>query len=85
MKIQPVGLFYQHPLQWTLHHEPTAQIVHTCPKCGNEFGGEVRKVYNLYKEHVMDEHEDELEDCGCCGGLHFPEFRGDCREDWERF
>ena len=25
------------------------------------------------------------DECGCCGHLHRPDFRGDCREDSERF
>ena len=44
-----------------------------------------RKVYDAFKDHVIDAHSDILEDCGCCGASHFPEFAGDCREDWERF
>jgi hypothetical protein len=28
---------------------------------------------------------EEMEECGCCGGYHRPEFSGDCREDAERF
>ena len=28
---------------------------------------------------------DNLEECGCCGCYHRPEFTGDCREDAERF
>ena len=27
----------------------------------------------------------ELEECGCCGAYHRPEFQGDCRNDAERF
>jgi len=27
----------------------------------------------------------ELEECGCCGGYHRPDFHGDCRNDDERF
>ena len=27
----------------------------------------------------------ELEECGCCGAYHRPEFYGDCRDDSERF
>jgi hypothetical protein len=25
------------------------------------------------------------EECGCCGEWHLPEFRGDCRDDANRF
>ena len=27
----------------------------------------------------------DLEECGCCGGYHRPEFQRDCRNDAERF
>jgi hypothetical protein len=27
----------------------------------------------------------DLEECGCCGQYHRPEFSGDCRDDGERF
>lgn len=85
MTIKPTGLFAEHPLQGLLHREPKAQIKHQCPKCSQVFEGEIRQVLYAYREHVLDEHSNVLEDCGCCGGFHFPEFAGDCREDWERF
>lgn len=79
------GLLCEHPLQAKLHQSPESEISHNCPECNQLFTGKVRPVYQAYKEHVLDCHEELLEDCGCCGGLHFPEFAGDCREDWERF
>ena len=27
----------------------------------------------------------QLEECGCCGASHRPDFHGDCRVDSERF
>lgn len=80
-------LFAQHPLQRTLHHEPTADVTHQCPVegCKVSWQGNVREVLDSYREHVIDEHMDLIEDCGCCGQQHFIIFRGDCREDWERF
>ncbi len=27
----------------------------------------------------------DLDECGCCGAYHRPEFDGDCRNDAERF
>jgi len=27
----------------------------------------------------------DLEECGCCGCYHRPDFFGDCRDDKERF
>lgn len=27
----------------------------------------------------------DLDECGCCGGYHRPDFYGDCRNDAERF
>lgn len=84
-----VGLFAQHELQATLHHEPMAMIRFTCPHCPKKlakvFMGNVRDVLNRYRDHVEDRHFEELEECGGCGGYHFPDFAGDCREDWERF
>lgn len=28
---------------------------------------------------------DDLEECGCCGSYHRPQFHGDCRDDAERY
>ena len=83
--MQSIGLFAQHPLQGILHHAPKEIVKHQCPSCGLILLGEVRQVYNQYKDHVEMAHFDELEDCGSCGCYHFPSFYGDCREDWERF
>jgi hypothetical protein len=83
--MRPVGLFCEHPLQAILHADRNAVVSHQCPKCPQQFTGSVREVLDAYREHVWDAHLDLLEDCGCCGGSHFPEFDGDCREDWERF
>ena len=85
MSIRAVGFFCEHPLQALTHAEPKAIITHACPKCGKQFQGEARAVLDRYQDHVFDAHLEELEDCGCCGAMHFPEFDGDCREDWERF
>jgi len=38
-------------------------------------------VEDCLREEVLD----DLEECGCCGGYHRPEFSGDCRDDNERF
>jgi hypothetical protein len=83
--MRAVGFFCEHPLQGLTHAAPETIITHTCPKCGQKWTGEVRKVLHTYQDHVWDTHTELLEDCGCCGGQHFPEFDGDCREDWERF
>ena len=80
-----VGFWVEHPLDVILHSEPTAQVKHNCPSCNKLFEGNVREVLDNYREHVLDGHFEELEDCGCCGCFHFPEFNGDCREDFERF
>lgn len=79
------GFFVEHPLGVVMHSAPETIVDHKCPKCERVFHGKVRKVYDEYREHVELVHFDLLEDCDCCGGFHFPEFRGDCREDWERF
>lgn len=83
--MRPVGFFVEHPLGALTHSAPATVITHECPKCDAQFSGEVRKVLGTYREHVLDTHMGVLEDCGCCGAFHFPEFDGDCREDWERF
>ncbi len=80
-----VGLFCEHPLQGILHAEPSTTVKHKCPKCPKTFSGKVKQILEDYREHVYNTHSKLLEDCGCCGGSHFPEFDGDCREDWERF
>lgn len=82
--MRPVGFFCEHPLQGILHAEPTALVTHKCPQCSKTFTGPARQVLEAYREHVYDAFH-ELVDCGCCGCQHFPEFDGDCREDWERF
>jgi len=80
------GLFAEHPLQGVLHHAPTEIVTHECRSCEWELTGPVREVYEAFKDHVVDAHlYDELEECGCCGCYHYPDFHGDCREDWERF
>lgn len=79
------SLFAQHPLQGVLHHEPTAIVTHKCPHCDWTRTGNVRDVLEAFQEHAYNAHLEILEECGCCGCYHFPEFRGDCREDWERF
>lgn len=79
------GFWVEHPLGAVLHASPTEQVTHKCPLCDREFSGGVRNVLNECREHVLDTHFNDLEDCGCCGGFHFPEFAGDCREDFERF
>lgn len=33
----------------------------------------------------MEEVSIKYEECGCCGHYHRPEFRGDCRDDSNRF
>ena len=33
----------------------------------------------MFKEYI------DLDECGCCGGYHRPQFSGDCRDDAERF
>lgn len=78
-----VGFFVEHPLG----RVPESQIVeHTCPACNRvSFEGPAWMVLEDYRDHVIEEHIDILEECGCCGGLHFAEFDGDCREDAERF
>lgn len=82
--MRSVGFFCEHPLQAVLHTKPAAVVTHVC-RCRKIFTGDVREVLDAYREHVESVHACELEDCGCCGGQHFPEFSGDCREDWERF
>lgn len=42
------GLFAQHPLQGTLHHQPDATVTHECPKCDRAFTGNVRAVLDSY-------------------------------------
>jgi hypothetical protein len=86
--IRPVGFFCEHPLQGVLHSNPTEVVTFHCPRpnCSKEWTGPVREVLEKYRDHVLEsDHVFELEDCGCCGCQHFPEFDGDCREDWERF
>ena len=83
--MRAIGFFCEHPLQALTHAAPETRITHKCPQCGKEFTGEVRRVLHRYQDHVNDAHFELLEDCGCCGAMHFPEFDGDCREDWERF
>lgn len=83
--MRAVGLFCEHPLQALTHAKPHKVVFHKCPKCEKTFEDEARRVLYLYRAHVYDAHFDLLEDCGCCGEMHFPEFDGDCREDWERF
>jgi hypothetical protein len=34
---------------------------------------------------LMDVAEEFLDECGSCGGYHFPHFEGDCRDDGERY
>ncbi len=81
-----VGFFCEHELQGILHSDPKAHVTYKCPRCPKTFSGAVRDVLEAYREHVYEsDHVFYLEDCGCCGCLHFPEFDGDCREDWERF
>jgi hypothetical protein len=45
--------------------------------------------YELGSKAHVDEtvivQPETMEECGCCGGYHRPEFHGDCREDNERF
>jgi hypothetical protein len=80
------GFWCEHPLQGILHSEPKKVITFHCPRCSKTFDGPVRQVLEHYRAHVCNsDHAFELEDCGCCGCQHFPEFDGDCREDWERF
>lgn len=84
--IRPVGFYCEHPLQSTLYTQPTVIIEHKCPRCLKTFTGAIPDVLAAYRGHVeYSDHFFELVDCGCCGCLHFPEFDGDCREDWERF
>lgn len=83
--MRPVGFFCEHPLQTVTHAEPKTVVDHACPKCDAKFSGEAWQVLDTYREHVLDAHAEVLEDCSCCGASHFPEFDGDCREDWERF
>jgi len=86
MTTRNVGFWVEHPLGAILHAEPKAIVAHQCPKCDKTFTGPVRQVLERYREHVLNsDHVFELEDCGSCGCSHFPEFDGDCREDWERF
>lgn len=37
------------------------------------------------KDWTPETLPDELDECGCCGGFHRPDYRGECRNDWERF
>lgn len=84
--MRPVGFWVEHPLGPILHAEPQEIVTHTCTRCSKTFTGPVREVLEAYREHVYNsDHVYELEDCGSCGCQHFPEFDGDCREDWERF
>ena len=41
--------------------------------------------FDSAEEVLYEEVVDHLEECGCCGGHHRPEYRGDCRNDAERF
>lgn len=93
--MRPVGFWCEHPLQALTHSAPNTVVTHSCPKCSRKtpetraiafrMTGPVREVLHAYQDHVINAHSEELEDCGCCGASHFPEFDGDCREDWERF
>jgi hypothetical protein len=85
MSTRSVGFWCEHPLQGVLHAAPETLITHSCSKCEKKFSGTARQILDDYREHVYDQHSELLEDCGCCGCSHFPEFNGDCREDWERF
>ena len=41
--------------------------------------------FDSAEEVLYEEVVDHLEECGCCGGHHRPEYWGDCRNDAERF
>lgn len=68
-------------LQNLKHNHPDAykQILHDIDMTDTQ-------VVDLY-DRLMGEAEDnnEIEECGCCGSYHRPDFRGDCRNDDERF
>lgn len=90
MSICSVGFWIENPMNIALHHRPTETLTFTCPRCPKKraktFTGTPEEVLEAYREHVYySDHAFELEDCGCCGCQHFPDFHGDCREDFDRF
>lgn len=84
-----VGFFVGHPMDIVLHSNPETVVTFVCPHCpkkhATKFEGTPKQILDAYREHVYDAHSGELGDCGCCGCQHFPDFTGDCREDFERF
>lgn len=82
--MRAIGFFVENKMNVLLHHNPTAVVTFECPKCTRVFNGTPRQILDAYREHVYESFH-ELEDCGCCGCSHFPEFDGDCREDFDRF
>lgn len=56
------------------HREEAANI-------GIDLGFDLMDVMDSLREEFID----TLEECGCCGCYHCPEFAGDCRDDDERF
>jgi hypothetical protein len=50
--MRPVGFFCEH----ALHSNPTEVITFHCPRpnCSKEWTGPVRKVLELYRDHVLE-------------------------------
>ena len=51
-----------------------------CPYCENEFDDREDRI-----DHIRNDHENEIEECGCCGCYHPKTYFGDCRDDNNRF
>lgn len=79
------GFFVENSMNVALHYAPQEKTIFKCARCEQTFSGKPRQILDEYREHVESVHAHELEYCGCCGGQHFPEFAGDCREDFDRF
>ena len=80
--MRATGLFVEHPNGQVVD---TSVVMQTCPRCPATFRGPAKVVIDKYRDHMVEEHIEQLEECGCCGCFHLQEFDGDCREDWERF
>ncbi len=63
------GIWYL-PVQEFLGRQP--DNYRECPRCKGT------KTLTHKEFHKLDE-------CGCCGGAHLPEFHSDCRNNAQRF
>ena len=45
--------------------------------------GDLSEIMENLMQEAIDNND--LEECGCCEHYHRPDFRGDCRNDDERF